>query len=127
MECFEVAKRSFYTCLAASAEISLQRGPLNLGQSVGRRFTFSVSCSLKNLYQVLLLIYSKNKFFKKKARITETGSGPLGRAGHLGPGPPALPQNLAPRKHHCVPSTILGSVPHIGDKKTTVRYYDQMI
>lgn len=31
--------------------------------------------------------------------ITETGSGPLGRAGHLGPGPPALPQNLPARKH----------------------------
>ena len=99
MECFEVAKRSFYTCLLASAKISLQRGPLNLGKRVGRRFIFSVSCSFKNLYQILMLIYSKNKFFKKKTMIMETGSGPLGRAGHLGPGPRALPQNLPPRKH----------------------------
>ena len=59
--------------------------------------------------------------------ITETGSGALGRTGHLGPGPQHCLRIYPLVSTHCVPSTILGSVPHTGDKKTTVRCYDQMI
>ena len=45
---------------------------------------------------MLMLIYSKNKFFKKKTMIVETGSGPLGKAGHLGPGPLSTASEFTP-------------------------------
>ena len=70
MECFGVAKRSFYTCLLAFAEISLQRGPCDLGKGDGRRLTFPVSCSsFKNLYQVLMFTYSKNKVSSLRKKL----------------------------------------------------------
>ena len=106
MECFEVAKRSFYTCLAASAEISLQRGPLNLGKRVGRRFTFTVSCSFKNLYQVLLLIYSKKNSLRKKPWSQKLEVGPWVGQGTWARDPQHCLRIYPLVSTHCVPSLV---------------------